>query len=317
MPRGPKNFSLRRKIGSRPCERRLPARPLLGSHRWIEPRLVDGAGGTRASVPAASAAAPSAVVSCSAATSTGRPSRSAWNCIRKRVRGRAAVGAQHAQRRPGSASTTSATWCAIASSAARTRCARRRAAREARDQPARVGVPPRRAEPGERRHEDDAVRCRRRCARAPRSRPRRRSRRARRAATAAPRPRRAPRPRARSRRRRPSASSPCGGGDASSPVCTSTKLPVPYVAFPSPGDVAALAEERRLLVACDPANLDTRAEQLALADRRRRSRRSRGSSDRSTPKSASSSSSQSSVAQRAEHRARRVRRVGHVHARRR
>src|SRR5439155_26356712 len=29
-------------------------------------------------------------------------------------------------------------------------------------------------------------------------------------------------------------SSPCGGGVASLPVCTSTKLPVPYVAFPAP-----------------------------------------------------------------------------------
>ena len=56
-------------------------------------------------------------------TSTRVPMRSAWNCIRKRF----ALAPPSARRTPtssGRTSSTSATWCAIASSAARTRCAR-------------------------------------------------------------------------------------------------------------------------------------------------------------------------------------------------
>ena len=64
-----------------------------------------------------------AVVSCTAATSTGQPSTSAWSCIRKPF----ALAPPSARRIPtgsGSNSRTSATWKAIASNAARTRCAR-------------------------------------------------------------------------------------------------------------------------------------------------------------------------------------------------
>ena len=55
------------------------------------------------------------------------------------------------------ASTTSAVWNAIASTTARARCARVGAARDADDRAARVRVPPRRAEPGERGHDVDAA----------------------------------------------------------------------------------------------------------------------------------------------------------------
>ena len=182
----------------------------------------------------------------------GRAGR--WPPRRRRPRARAARPRPRAVIR----STTSRTSNAIASSVARTRCARVVPARDADDRAARARVPVRCAEPGERRHEDDAAGVRRRCGRAPRSRPREpmmpspsRSH-----WTAAP----VDEDRALERVRRacpsgcPQAtvvSSPAPTGPASAPVLTRTNDPVPYVHFDVAGVEAGLAEQRRLLVAGD------------------------------------------------------------------
>ena len=182
----------------------------------------------------------------------GTPSRSAWNCIRKRVARRPAVGAQHrralgqrrrARRRPG------------------TRSPRARPARGARAWCRGSGRRSGRGRPA------PSAACRGRPARARSRRRRRRGDRAREGLAlggvceqaepvAQPLDRRAAdEHRALERRTRASpavaaavASRPAGASGAS-PGCTSTKLPVPYVAFACAGREAGVAEQRRLLVA--------------------------------------------------------------------
>ena len=112
------------------------------------------------------------------------------------VGGRAAVDPQRAVPAPvGIVSSTSRTSNAIASSVARTMWRAGGAAGEPDDQAARVRVPVRGAEPGQRGHEDHALGVRRRSPRSRRSRPRSRRSAARRAATARPRRSRRSRPR--------------------------------------------------------------------------------------------------------------------------
>ena len=203
------------------------------------------------------------------------PARSAWSCIRKPFARRAAVDAQHVERRAGSD-------VEHVGDLVRDRLERRAhevRARRASREPGRSGrarrVPVRRAEAGEGGHERRRPRSSRPSARAPRSRPRSRSARARRAATAGRRRRRGPRPRARNWRRRPGRhgggrlQQPVGGGaGVARPTLTSTKRAGAVGRLRLARRRSSLPEERRLLVAGDPGERDARAEQLGLARRR-------------------------------------------------
>ena len=158
----------------------------------------------------------------------------------------AAVHAQHApaRRAAGSAirSATSRTSNAIASSVARTRCARVVPAGHAEHRAPRVRIPVRRAQPGQRGHEHHAAGVGHRRAPAPRSARRRPAGRARRAATAPRRRSRTPSPPARrsARRSRPSTPPWTAARPAERtiavPVLASTNDPVPYVHLASPGE---------------------------------------------------------------------------------
>ena len=181
---------------------------------------------------------PSAVTSSSAGRSTGTPSTSAWNCIRKSFAAGAAVDAQRRRARcPESCRDALDDVARLVGDRLERRAHEvlaRRAAREPDERAARALVPVRRAEPDERGHEVRRRRCRR-PSRAAASRLGRalRSGRARRAATAPRRRRRTRCPRARTR---PRAAEPPGdrGEEARAssaalrcPVFISRKQPVP------------------------------------------------------------------------------------------
>ena len=265
----------------------------------------------------ASAAAPRAVASASAATSTGLPIRSAWNCIRKRFAARAAVGAQHAG--------ADREHVEHVGDLVRDRLERRahemgarRPAGEAADQPARVGVPVRRAEARSARARRRRRRSSRLRGRAARSRPRRRSRRGRRAATAPRRRRRGPRPRPRTALGAPGAaaaavfSSPAGVGPGGVPEvgeherAGAVRRLRPRPARSSPGRRAPPAGRRR-----SPRRERSRPSSVASATIPDEGTTSAGSA-RSTPKSSRSSSSQLPGVEVEQHRPRRVRHVGDV-----
>ena len=267
-------------------------------------------------------AAPSAVVSATSGTTTGTPSTSAWNCISQRLTVAAAVGAQLGQRLAAAAPPSRArrrpSGRPSPPSAARARCARVAAAREPDDRAARVRVPVRRAEPGQRGHEVDAVVGLQRAGQLlglgrrlddpePVAQPldggagdedRRLERVGGRApicqATVESRP---------SRR-----------GGALVPALSSTNEPVPYVFLPSPGSRQRLAEERGLLVAGDAGDRDLVAvERLgACGPARRSSAAPRAASAPGRRTARSSSSSQPPAADVEQQRARRVGRVGDV-----
>ena len=104
----------------------------------------------------ARAAAPSAVTSGSADTSTGLPERSACSCMSNRL----PVAPPSARSTPAPTGSTSSTSADLVSDRLEGRAREmraRRPAREAADQPARVGPPVRRAEPRQRRYEEDAA----------------------------------------------------------------------------------------------------------------------------------------------------------------
>ena len=205
-PTPPIDYRSARRTAS--CQAATACRHLVGVH----PRLVAG--------PRRISAATSSVPTMSRPRSRPAPPRRARSRPRPRRprrrsrRGRpgAASGSRSRLRRrrraapalgAGRASSTSATWCAIASSAARTRCARRRPAGQPRDEAACVRPPLRRPEPGERGHEVDAARGVHARCRSARCRRPTRSRRARRGATAALRRRRGQNPRLHTAPRRP------------------------------------------------------------------------------------------------------------------
>ena len=180
MHRFPKNFS----SSSRSVQCLAPGLTLGLDLRPGELRLVDARRRRRAR-PGRPRARPPRAPSSRARRRPrpGTPSRSAWNCIRKPFAD-APPSARSTAGRSGSASTTSATWWAIASSAARTRWARvvprvipatrPRASASHHGEPRPVSAGTKVTPPVEAT-----------LARAPRSRPRRRAGRGRRAATAA------------------------------------------------------------------------------------------------------------------------------------
>ena len=158
----------------------------------------------------------------------------------------------------------------MASSAARTRCARVVPRVRPLISAARVGAPVRRAEPGERGTKSTPPLTSTDAASASPSS----------ASPMMPRPSRSHWIAAPATKTAPS-SAYCGGSCSSArrPRCaarraarrrvarvsTRTKQPVPYVAFACPAR-SSLAEERRLLVAGDAGDRHRRAEQLALAE---------------------------------------------------
>ena len=147
---------------------RLVARPLA-------PQLARRGPASTAPAPTpASSAAPSAVVSAISGTTTGTPSTSAWNCISQRVGGRAAVGPQLGERlarRPPPSRGRRRPSGRRSPRAPRGPGARARAAGQPDDRPARVRVPVRRAEAGQRRARSRRRRCPSATPPAPRSRP--------------------------------------------------------------------------------------------------------------------------------------------------
>src|SRR5438270_888630 len=182
----------------------------------------------------ARAAAPSAVVSRSAATSIGTPRTSAWNCIRKPL-AVAPPSARNSRSSNGRASRTSATWNAIPSSVARTRCARVvprvRPAIRPRASGSQCGEPRPVSAGTNTTPPDESTLCASASvseAAATRPSPSRSH------CTAAPLARTAP-----SSAKPPGAAAvfrrPCGGASGESPTCARTKLPVPYVTLASPG----------------------------------------------------------------------------------
>ena len=115
---------------------------------------------SRSAPTPASSAAPSAVVSATSGTTTGTPSTSAWNCISQRLtvappsaRSSASGSRAGALHRPHR--VDGLVGHRLERRAREVRAAA--AAREPDDRPARVGIPVRRAQPGERGHEVDAV----------------------------------------------------------------------------------------------------------------------------------------------------------------
>ena len=192
----------------------------------------------------------------------------------------------------------------------------RRPARQPGYQPARVGIPVRRAEPRRARARSGRPPSSRPSGRAARSRPRSRSGRGRRAATAR-------RRRRRGRRLRPrtgAAPRSHSGGRLQQPLRHGAARPADVREHERPGAVrgfylawceAPLAEQGRLLVAGDAREWGHGAEQLGLGDDAGR-RDDRGRIDRSTPNSSSSSSSHCQRLDVEQQRARRVRDVGEV-----
>ena len=208
------------------------------------------------------------------ATSTGRPSTSAWNCMRNRF----AVAPPSARRissSPGTASITSATWNAIASSAARAMCARVVPRVMPLIRPRASGSQCGDPSPVERGDEVDAVGRVDVAARAAPSRRRPRTARARRAATGSAAPLARIAPSSAYSGGRPGAvatavlSRPSGAGPASAPTCASTKLPGAVRRLGLAGVEAALTEERGLLVAGDARDRQRLAEDRALGDHAR------------------------------------------------
>ena len=176
----------------------------------------------------------------------------------------------------------------------------RRAARDPADQTARLGPPLRRAETGQSGNEVDAAGRLDARSRAARSRPPSRSRRARREATAALRRPRAPSPRPRMRAARPERPrQPWSAGRrrraARSPRLTRTNVPVPYVAFASPGAKQPWPKRAACWSPAIPATGSVTPRNDASAACPDEATTS-GSTARSTPNRARSSSSQSPVA---------------------
>ena len=208
--------------------------------------------------------------SASAATSTGQPSRSAWNCIRNPL----ALAPPSARRTP----TLERERVEHVGDLERDRLERRademrarRAAREPGDEPARVGLPVRRAEPRQCRDEDDAV-GRVDLAREPSlsaadvdhaetvAEPLHRG--------AADEHRALERVlrRAAGGPLRPSSAGPPPGCPRARRRSTSTKLPVPYVAFASPGAKQPCPKSAACWSPAIPAIGTRRAEERRLAD---------------------------------------------------
>src|SRR6188472_1660441 len=275
--------------------------PMRGSKR--APRRISAATSSGSDhVPTASpasAAAPSAVASASAATSTGHPARSAWSCIRNPL----AVAPPSARRAPtssGSASSTSATWCATASSAARTRCARvvprvspeisPRASGRHCGEPSPVSAGTK-VTPSV----DSTLVARRSLSDAD---------------SITPRPSRSHCSAAPPTSTAPSAaycgappggtaaavvSSPSAEAPASSPRATRTNVPVPYVALASPGVKHPCPKSAACWSPAIPA-IGTRAPRSVASPITAEERTTSGSTARSTPNSSSSSSSQAPAA---------------------
>ena len=162
LPRAHPRHARAPRVASRRAARR--ARRRTSAARSARARAAARATWSSVQVPAptpASSAAPSAVVSATSGTTTGHAEHVGLELHQPAVDGRAAVGAQLGERlapaRAPSPGRRRRSGRRSPRASARARCARVGAAREPDDRPARVGVPVRRAEAGQRGDEVDAV----------------------------------------------------------------------------------------------------------------------------------------------------------------